>query len=82
MKHSALPFLVIPLLAVTSCLAASWTGTISDAQCGAKHAASSEAGRNCARLCVKKGAEPVFVTGNKVLKISPGSQEKIKDVVA
>lgn len=50
--------------------AATWTGTISDANCGAKHADASEKSMACAKSCVKRGAAPVFVTGDKVLKIS------------
>jgi hypothetical protein len=47
-----------------------WTGTISDANCAAKHADASEKSMACAKSCVKRGAAPVFVTGDKVLKIS------------
>ena len=50
--------------------AETWTGTISDANCGAKHADASEKSMACAKSCVKRGAAPVFLTGDKVLKIS------------
>jgi hypothetical protein len=46
-----------------------WSGTISDANCAAKHADASEKSMACAKSCVKRGAAPVFVTGDKVLKI-------------
>ena len=50
--------------------AETWTGTISDANCGAKHTDASEKSMSCVKSCVKKGAAPVFVTGDKVLKIA------------
>jgi hypothetical protein len=48
------------------------TGWISDASCGASNANSSAASRECAKNCIKNGADPVFVTDgeNKVYKIS------------
>ena len=56
---------------------AEWTGTISDAHCGAKHVAGSAADQKCVETCVKGGAAPVFVSGDKVLKISDAS--KVQD---
>lgn len=63
-----------------SAFAADWTGVISDAGCGAKHADASEKSMKCVQGCVKgKGAAPVFVVGDKVLKISDASKAKVMD---
>jgi hypothetical protein len=50
--------------------AGEWTGYISDATCGASNANDSAASKECAKNCVKGGAAPVFVVGDKVIKIS------------
>ena len=54
-----------------------WSGTISEAGCGAKHADASEKSVACVKKCVEKGSAPVFVTGDKVLKISDDSKSKV-----
>ena len=52
-----------------------WTGYISDADCGAKGNSVDHAA--CAKKCVKGGAAPVFVVGDKVYAISnPKKVEK------
>jgi hypothetical protein len=43
-----------------------WTGYIGDSDCGNK---SGDSHKECAKKCVKAGAEPVFVVGDKVYKI-------------
>ena len=45
-----------------------WTGYISDSDCGAKGDNADHAA--CAKKCVKNGASPVFVVGDKVYTIS------------
>lgn len=55
-----------------------WKGVISDTKCGAKHADASEKSLACAQACVKGGSAPVFVTGDKVLKIDAASMDKVK----
>jgi hypothetical protein len=50
--------------------AETWTGTISDAHCGAKHTAASEKDMACVQKCVGGGAAPVFISGDKVIKIA------------
>ena len=40
-----------------------YTGTVSDAMCGAKHMGSAA---ECARACVKKGSKYALVVGDKV----------------
>src|SRR5215470_8447623 len=63
-----------------SAFAASWTGYISDAGCGAKHADGSDKSMKCVQGCVKgKGAAPVFVVGDKVYKIDDASKDKVMD---
>lgn len=56
--------------------AESWSGTISDEHCGAKHAAAAEADMKCVNGCMGKGAKAVFVVGDKVYKID--NQDAIK----
>lgn len=56
-----------------------WSGTISEAGCGLKHADASEKSVACVKKCVEKGAAPVFVTDGKMLKISDDSKSKIMD---
>ena len=59
-------------------MAEEWSGTISDEHCGAKHADASEKSQACVKKCVGGGAAPVFVTGDKVLKIDEASVAKVK----
>jgi hypothetical protein len=60
-----LSLLMIVGLAVSSALAAgkAYTGTVSDAMCGAKHMGSAA---ECTRGCVKKGSKYALVVGDKV----------------
>jgi len=57
--------------------AESFSGTISDSMCAAKHVAATDADKKCVQGCVKRGAEPVLVVGDKVYKISADSKEKV-----
>jgi hypothetical protein len=68
-------------LLAASALAESMSGTISDANCGAKHAAATEKDAACAKSCVKRGAAPVLVSDGKVYKISADSKDKVADLV-
>jgi hypothetical protein len=58
-----------------SAFAGEWTGAISESGCGTKHA--NGGAEKCVTGCVKKGASPVFVTDNKVIKIS--NADKVMD---
>src|ERR1039458_8326614 len=64
------------LFAGTGFAAQTWTGKISDSDCGAKHKSAAEHGgkamsdHDCAVACVKGGAKYVFVTGGKVPPIN------------
>lgn len=72
--------LMISLL-VLVCLAwagdGSWSGTVSESGCGAKHEAGTEADVACVKNCVAKGAKYVLVIGGKVYQVEP--QDKFKD---
>lgn len=72
MKKFAVSF----ALASMGAFAATWSGTISDANCGAKHADASDKSMSCVKTCVGKGAEAVFVVDGKVLKIA--NQDTVK----
>ena len=63
--------LSLSLFAV-SAFAGEMTGFISDATCGARNANKSAESAECARTCVKGGADPVFVSDKdqKVYKIA------------
>lgn len=54
-----------------------WTGWISDDDCGAKGNNAEHA--ECAKKCVKNGAAPVFVVGDKIYKIS--NPEKVAKLI-
>lgn len=74
MKKVAVAFVVFALFALAAYAADSWTGTISDAKCGAAHADASAKSQKCVAGCVKGGQAPVFVTDGKVLKIKDASK--------
>ena len=78
MKRTILLSLAATLFAV-SAMAESWTGTISDSKCGAKHADASEKSMACVKACVGRGGEAVFVVGDKVLKLDAASKAKIAE---
>lgn len=75
--------LLASAFAITMCgasaFAAEWTGYISDAKCGKAHTDGSEKSVKCVTGCVKGGTAPVFVSGDKVLKIDQASQSKVMD---
>src|SRR5690348_6439397 len=67
------------LLAVITAYAAkaeTFTGEVSDAMCGAKHATADKAA--CTRACVKKGSNYALVVGDKVYTLQ-SSDEATKD---
>ncbi len=47
----------------------SWTGTVSDEHCGAKHAKASAAAEGCVEKCVSGGAKYVLVSKGKVYQV-------------
>lgn len=58
-------------------LAETMTGTISDAVCGAKHAAAAAGDTACVKSCIKRGAAPVLVSDGKVYQIAAASRDKV-----
>ena len=67
-----LSLVLFALFTVTSFAEQTWTGKISDSDCGAKHKSAAEHGgkamsdHDCAVACVKGGGKYVFVTKGKV----------------
>jgi hypothetical protein len=58
-----------------SAFAEDFNAYISDSKCGAKHASDMNA--KCVQGCVKGGATPIAVVGDKVYKLDDAS--KVKD---
>ena len=77
MKKTFLALIFGFTLCATSAFAEEWTGYISDANCGAKHTDGSDGSIKCVTSCVKRGTAPVFVSGDKVLKIEEASRAKV-----
>ncbi len=67
----------ISSLFVAGAFAETMSGTISDANCGAKHAAAAASDMACVKSCIKRGAAPVFVAEGKVYQIAADSREKV-----
>ncbi|MDR3716840.1 MAG: hypothetical protein P4L51_28865 [Puia sp.] len=60
--------LVFAFTAATYADKGTWTGYISDSHCGAK--GNNDGHSDCAKKCIKGGALPVFVVGDKVYTIN------------
>lgn len=74
-KYLMLLVLVVCFAAAYALDKGKWTGYISDDDCGVKGNNKEHAA--CAKSCVKRGAKPVFVVGDKVYAISdPKKVEK------
>lgn len=54
----------------TVAFGADWTGYISETKCGVKHNDASQASIDCVKGCIKGGAKPVLVVGDKIINIS------------
>ena len=54
------------------------SGYVSEAGCGAKHSAVSDANTKCIEGCLKKGSDPVLVKDGKVLTFDADSKDKAK----
>ena len=79
-----LSLLMILGLAVSSAFAAgkSYTGTVSDAMCGAKHMGAAA---ECTRACVGKGSKYALVVGDKVYTLDTkdkGTLDKLEKLGA
>lgn len=51
-----------------------WTGVVSDSNCGAKHSTASDAAAECVKKCITGGATYVLVSGGKVYELSDQSK--------
>ncbi len=70
-------WMLVFTLLISGCMAMaadSWTGTVSDSMCGAKHAAASAAAAKCAAGCVAHGAKYVLVSKGKVYSVEPQAE--------
>ncbi|MBZ5543084.1 MAG: hypothetical protein LAO07_05315 [Acidobacteriia bacterium] len=78
--YKKLVMVAVTLLAF-GCLAfaagKTWTGTVSDSHCGAKHAEASDAAAACVAKCVQGGAKYVLVSGGTVYQLD--AQDKFAD---
>ncbi len=52
------------------------SGYISDAHCGAKHDAVSDANTKCINGCLKGGSDPVLVSDGKIIKFDADSKKQ------
>jgi hypothetical protein len=72
--------MVVLTLVVFGCLAwaqnKTFTGTVSDDHCGAKHAKAGEAAEGCVEKCVSGGAKYILVSHGKVYQVD--DQDKFK----
>lgn len=60
----SLPMILSLAVSVAFAAGKTYTGTVSDAMCGAKHMGGSPA--ECTRACVSKGSKYALVVGDKV----------------
>jgi hypothetical protein len=56
--------------AALSAFGASMTGYVADSKCAAAGKGGDEAHAACAEKCIKGGAAPVLIVGDKVYKVS------------
>ena len=67
-KYLLLLVVVISFTAANVLDKGKWTGFISDDDCGMK--GNNKGHADCAKSCIKSGAKPVFVVGDKIYTIS------------
>lgn len=70
--------LLISTLAITPAFAKSksYTGTVSDSMCGAKHAMPGDPA-GCTRACVSKGSNYALVVGDKVYTLQTANKDAL-----
>jgi len=71
--------LLVAALWVSTAFAAggkTYTGTVSDAMCGAKHAMPGDAAA-CTRSCVSKGSKYALVVGDKVYTLETSDKSAL-----
>ncbi len=74
MKRLGGLFLLAVALSAMSLYAAEWTGYISDSKCAAKGEKAEHAG--CAKSCISRGADAVFVAEGKVYTLDKQDDAK------
>lgn len=80
MTKKSIMLLVLALSLSSWALAApakSWTGTVSDEHCGAKHATAGDDAAACVKKCAGTGAKYVLVSKGKVYNVD--AQDKFAD---
>jgi hypothetical protein len=80
MKKFVVVAMTVASFGAVSAMAETMNGFISDSHCNAAHDGTHEKDAACPKVCVKKGSDPVFVTGGKVLKFDSSSAAKAKDM--
>jgi len=76
MKRLFVSSLLLTSLFSVAALADDWTGFVGDSKC-AHTGANGEKDSTCSKNCIKRGADPVLVTGDgKVLKFDADSKAK------
>lgn len=68
-------------LFAAAALGETWSGTVSETMCGAKHHTGSAADQACVKKCVKAGNSPVLVSDGKVYPIAMQSQSKVMSLL-
>ena len=57
-------------LLATAAFGETWTGTVVDEHCGAKHTNAAAADVDCVKKCLAGGAAPLLVVDGKLYKIA------------
>jgi hypothetical protein len=80
-RFEKLGFMLLALVLATSLSPAAFgagkafTGTVSDAMCGAKHMEAGDA--SCTRTCVSKGSKYALVVGDKVYTLETSDKDAL-----
>lgn len=79
-RGSAILFTAVAAFALTisafGAKASTFTGTVSDSMCGAKHAMPGD-DAGCTRACVSKGSKYALVVGDKVYTLDTSNQQAL-----
>lgn len=71
---------VFPAFSSDKTKPATWSGTISDSNCGAKHASDANPAA-CARSCIQKGASYALVSGENVYILKGGDNAALDKLI-
>ena len=75
MKKAFAGLAVLLALYTMPAWAATFTGTVTDDMCGAKHMMPGKPDATCARACVKRGAKWALASGDKLYILSGKSSD-------